>query len=174
MRNGFYVKMAADNIKKNGKLYLPFLISCICSVTMSYIVRALSMNSGLSEIPGGKNMQTILLMGYVVVSVFSAIFLFYTNSFLMKRRKREFGVYNILGMEKKHIAKVIFYETLYIAAISALVGIVAGVILNKLCVLIIRRIMDATVALGFELSPVAMVWSFLLIRKITTKYRVTV
>lgn len=159
MSNGFYLKMAADNIKKNGKVYLPFLISCIFTVMMSYIMRALSLNSGLSEIPGGRNMQTILSMGYVVVSLFSAIFLFYTNSFLMKRRKREFGVYNILGMEKKHITKVIFYETLYIAAVSILVGNLTGVVLNKVFVLIIRRMMDAPAALGAELSPAAMAWS---------------
>ena len=162
MSKGFYLKMAADNIKKNSKVYLPFLISCIFTVMMSYIMRALSLNSGLSEIPGGRNMQSILSMGYVVVSIFSAIFLFYTNSFLMKRRKREFGVYSILGMEKKHITKVISYETLYIAAVSILVGILTGVVLNKVFVLAIRRIMDAPAALGFELSPVAMVWTLAL------------
>ncbi len=162
MSKGFYLKMAADNIRKNSKVYVPFLISCICTVMMSYIVRALSINSGLSEIPGGNNMQMILSMGYVVISIFSAIFLFYTNSFLMKRRKREFGVYSILGMEKKHITKVIFYETLYIAAVSIFAGLITGVIFDKLCILIIRRMMEAPVALGFELSPVAMVWSLAL------------
>lgn len=162
MSNGFYLKMAADNIKKNSKVYLPFLISCIFTVMMSYIMRALSLNSGLSEIPGGRNMQSILSMGYIVISIFSAIFLFYTNSFLMKRRKREFGVYSILGMEKKHIAKVISYETLYIAAVSILVGILTGVVLNKVFVLAIRRMMDAPAALGAELSPAAMVWSVVL------------
>lgn len=162
VHNGFYLKIAAENIKKNSKVYLPFLISCICMVMMTYIVRALSLNSGLSQIPGGKNLQTILSMGYVVISIFSVIFLFYTNSFLMKRRKKEFGVYNILGMEKRHIIKVIFYETLYIAALSILVGILTGIILNKVFVLIIRHMMDAPAALGFELSPVAMVWSVVL------------
>ncbi|KHL97140.1 hypothetical protein QW71_02995 [Paenibacillus sp. IHB B 3415] len=162
MSNRFYLKMAADNIRKNGKVYLPFLISCICSVMVSYIMLALSMSRGLGQIPGGNNMQLILTLGNVVISIFFAIFLFYTNSFLMKRRKKEFGVYNILGMDKKHIQKLIMYETMYIASISIVVGLLTGIILNKVCVLVIRRMMDATVSLGFELSPASMIGSSLL------------
>ena len=162
MSSKFYLKMAADNIRKNSKVYLPFLISCICSVMVSYIMLALSMNRGIAQIPGGNNIQTILTMGNIVISMFFAVFLFYTNSFLMKRRKREFGVYNILGMDKKHIQKVIVYETLYIAAISIAVGLLTGIVLNKVCILIIRRWMDATVSFGVELSLTSMIGSSLL------------
>lgn len=81
------------------------------------------------------------------------------NSFLMKNRKREFGVYNILGMDKKHIMKMLAYETFYIFVFSMIVGLVAGTILNKVCVLLIRQMMGADVALGFEFSPEAVVWT---------------
>ncbi|MFD1450056.1 ABC transporter permease [Oceanobacillus sojae] len=159
MRNSFYLKMAADSIRKNGKMYFPFIISCISTIMMTYIIQALSTNPGLSEIPGGENLKTILSMGYFVLILFSTIFLFYMNSFLMKNRKREFGVYNILGMDKKHIMKMLAYETFYIFVFSMIVGLVAGTILNKVCVLLIRQMMGADVALGFEFSPEAVVWT---------------
>ncbi len=159
MRNSFYLKMAADSIRKNWKMYFPFIISCISTIMMTYIIQALSTNPGLSEIPGGENLKTILSMGYFVLILFSTIFLFYMNSFLMKNRKREFGVYNILGMDKKHIMKMLAYETFYIFVFSMIVGLVAGTILNKVCVLLIRQMMGADVALGFEFSPEAVVWT---------------
>ncbi|GIN70300.1 ABC transporter permease [Bacillus sp. J14TS2] len=159
MRNGFYLKMAADSIRKNWKMYFPFIVSCISTIMMTYIIQALSTNPGLSEIPGGENLKTILSMGYFVLILFSTIFLFYMNSFLMKNRKREFGVYNILGMDKKHITKMLAYESLYIAVFSMVVGFVAGTILNKVCVLLIRQMMGASVALGFEFSSGAVIWT---------------
>lgn len=159
MRNGFYLKMAADSIRKNWKMYFPFIVSCISTIMMTYIIQALSTNPGLSEIPGGENLKTILSMGYFVLIIFSTIFLFYMNSFLMKNRKREFGVYNILGMDKKHITKMLAYESLYIAVFSMVVGFVAGTILNKVCVLLIRQMMGASVALGFEFSFGAVIWT---------------
>ncbi|GGP10633.1 ABC transporter permease [Oceanobacillus neutriphilus] len=159
MRNSFYWKMAADSIRKNWKMYFPFIISCISTIMMTYIIQALSTNPGLSEIPGGENLKTILSMGYFVLILFSTIFLFYMNSFLMKNRKREFGVYNILGMDKKHIMKMLAFETFYIAVCSMIIGLIAGTILNKVCVLLIRQMMGADVALGFEFSSEAVVWT---------------
>ncbi|MBY7141984.1 ABC transporter permease [Virgibacillus sp. NKC19-3] len=159
MRNGFYLKMAADSIRKNLKMYFPFVISCISTIMMTYIIQALSTNPGLSEIPGGENLKSILSMGYFVLIIFSTIFLFYMNSFLMKNRKREFGVYNILGMDKKHITKMLAYESLYIGTFSMIVGLVAGTILNKVCVLLIRQMMGANVTLGFEFSFEAVIWT---------------
>lgn len=162
MNRGFYLKLAASNMKKNGRIYTPFLISCICTVMVCYVMNALMQNSNLSQIMGGKDMQMILSLGFWIMCIFSVIFLFYTNSFLMKRRKKEFGVYNILGMEKKHIARVISYETLYIAVISVVVGLIAGILLNKICVLIVLRMIHAEVKLGFELVPGALVYTTVL------------
>lgn len=157
MRKGFYLKLAAGNIKKNSRIYIPFLIAAICNVMVISIMYALTQNSGLSKIPGGSDMQIILLVGSNIMVFFSVIFLFYTNSFLMKRRKKEFGVYNILGMEKKHIAKVIGYETFYIALLSIFLGLSAGLALNKVFVLLALRMMHTEVVLGFEISWKAMI-----------------
>lgn len=157
MRRGFYLKMAADNIKKNGKIYLPFLIASISTIAVIYIMYALTQNSGLSQVAGGTDLQMILILGSNIMAIFSVIFLFYTNSFLMKRRKKEFGVYNILGMEKKHIVKIIFYETFYIAVLSIGLGLAAGVILNKFFVLLALRLLHTDVVFGFEISWGAMV-----------------
>lgn len=156
MRRGFYLKMAADNIKKNGRIYLPFLIASISTVAVIYIMYALTQNRGLSQVVGGEYLQMILILGSNIMAVFSAIFLFYTNSFLMRRRKKEFGMYNILGMEKKHIEKIIFYETFYIAVLSIGLGLAVGVILNKFFVLLALRLMHTEVVLGFEISVGAM------------------
>ena len=162
MRRGFYLKLAAGNIRKNRRVYFPFLLAGIGTVMVTYIMYALTQNSGLAELRGGTDLQMILMLGSNIMAIFSLIFLFYTNSFLMKRRKKEFGVYNILGMEKKHIEKVILYETFYIALTCIIVGLIGGVILNKLFVLLALRLMHTDVVLGFEISWGAMLMTSLL------------
>jgi putative ABC transport system permease protein len=159
MNNQFYLKMAAENIRKNWRMYLPFIISSISTIMMTYIILAMSNNSGLAQIPGGNNLQTILFMGYVVLMLFSTVFLLYMHSFLMKNRKREFGVYNILGMDKRHIMKLFTFEMIYVSVFSLLIGLVAGTIFNKVCILLIRYMMDASVSLGFEFSLQAVMWT---------------
>lgn len=159
MNSQFFMKMAGENIRKNWKMYLPFIISCVSTIMMTYIVMAISENTGLSQIPGGNNLQTILFMGYILLIVFSAVFLLYMHSFLMKNRKKEFGVYNILGMDKKHIMRMFTFEMFYVAVFSILIGLIAGSIFNKVCILLIRYMMDAPVSLGFEFSMTAVGWT---------------
>ncbi|MEG0768118.1 MAG: FtsX-like permease family protein, partial [Clostridia bacterium] len=120
---GFYAKLAAINIRNNAKVYVPYLLTCIGTVMMYAILFALSQNSGLERMHGGELLHAILSIGTNVVGIFSVIFLFYTNSFLIKRRKKEFGLFNVLGMGKRHIARVMMYETLYIALFSIGVGL---------------------------------------------------
>ncbi|MDN6664825.1 MAG: ABC transporter permease, partial [Tetragenococcus koreensis] len=166
MHNGFYLKLALQSMRQNSQLYYPFIISSIGTVMMTFVIQALTTNSGLSQIPGGDNLQTILGLGYVVLILFSTIFLFYMNSFLMKNRKREFGIYNILGMERKHITKILAYEIAFICFISLTIGLVAGILLNKLSTLLIRRMLGASVSFGFEFSSQSVLWTlcfFLLI-----------
>ena len=113
MNNMFFPRLALINIRKNGKFYVPYMITCISTVAMFYIMRMISLDEGIEKMPGAYSVVTILMLGTIVIGIFSAIFLFYTNSFLMKRRKKEIGLYNILGMEKKHIAKILFYDEVY-------------------------------------------------------------
>ena len=127
-----YPRLAFDGIRKNKRLYLPYILTCIGTVTMFYIIHHLAAMPALKSMPGGDSTTMILGMGFWVVAAFSLIFLVYTNSFLMRRRKKEFGLYNILGMGKKNLSLVLLFETLTVAAISVLSGIAAGIALSKL------------------------------------------
>lgn len=155
MRKGFYVKLAADNIKKNSKTYIPYILTCIITVAMFYIIKALSLNDGLNNMRGAAVISSILELGNYVVGFFAFIFLFYTNSFLMKRRKKDFGIFNILGMEKRHLSKVLALETLYVTAISLVLGLIIGIALDKVMYLSIIKILQADVTLGFYISTKA-------------------
>jgi putative ABC transport system permease protein len=152
MNKLFYPKLAAINIKKNSKTYLPFIITCICTISMFYIMHALSMNEGIEKGPGASAVKNTLQFGTIVIGIFSAIFLFYTNSFLIKRRKKEIGLYNVLGLEKKHISKILFFEFIYTLLFSLIFGLISGIILNKLMFLALLKILNFKVAFGFQLS----------------------
>ena len=106
----FYPKLAAVNLRKNARTYFPYLLTCIFSVAAFYIMGSIGQNPGLSSLRGADTVSMMLFFGTIVIGIFSLIFLFYTNSFLIKRRKKELGLYNILGMEKKHIARVLTFE----------------------------------------------------------------
>lgn len=151
MSKGFYKRIARDNIKKNAKSYIPYILASIGTIAMFYIMFALGMNTNLKKLPGFEMVLLLMRFGNVIIGVFAAIFLFYTNSFLMKRRKKEFGLFNILGMEKRHIAKVLFLETIYVSAFSIAGGLLVGIILYKMMFLVLLRILDFEVVLGFEI-----------------------
>lgn len=152
MSKGFYFKLALQNMNKNKKTCLPYLFTCVCSVTMYYFMSFLTLNPGIEKIPSGYNVQSIMGMGTGVITIFSLIFLFYTNSFLMKRRKKELGLYNILGMEKKHIGWVLFCETLVNGAASLALGILLGVLGSKMIFLFLLKLLSFPAPLGFYVS----------------------
>ena len=151
MSKGFYKRIAKDNIKKNAKSYIPYILASVGTIAVFYIMFALGMNTNLKKLPGFEMVLLLMQFGNVIIGVFVAIFLFYTNSFLMKRRKKEFGLFNILGMEKRHIAKVLFLETIYVSAFSIAGGLLAGIILYKMMFLVLLRILNFEVVLGFEI-----------------------
>ena len=122
MRNGIYSKLAWTNITKNRKIYFPYIVSAIGMVLMFYITLSLGMDDKVRQLAAGDATQIILRLGSIVIGIFSIILLFYTNSFLMKHRKTELGLYNVLGMGKTHIAKVLFWENLSTLLISILLG----------------------------------------------------
>lgn len=157
-----YPSMAFTNIKSNGKTYIPYMISCILTISLFYIVCSLADNENLANLWGGDIIQTYMGMGQVIVSIFAFIFLFYINSFLIKRRRSEFGLYNILGMEKRHISKVITLETVYTYIIVMVIGILFGVLLDKFMFLILSKMFDSGVPLGFYISKSAMAKCFAL------------
>lgn len=144
--SNIYVRLAKTNIQNNRQLYLPYIISGIVTVMMFYLMMFINNNPGLERIPGATNLKSIMALGVGVVAIFAYIFIFYTNSFIIKRRKKEIGVYNILGMEKRHIAKVLGLETVFVAVIAIAGGILSGIVFSKLILMLLYRM------LGFQES----------------------
>ena len=140
---GLYRRLAWSGIAKNRKFYLPYLLTCIGMTTMYYIIAFLTDNEILLSFRGGEIMQTILMLGTFVIAVFALIFLFYTNSFLIRRRKREFGLYNILGMGKRHLACVVIWEAVFLAGLSLAAGLLLGILLSKTAELGMVRLVAA-------------------------------
>lgn len=162
MRSNFYPKIAFTNIKKNRKTYVPYILSCVGSLITFYILVALANDKGLEGMYGGSTMFMILNLGAIVIAVFAVIFLFYTNSFLIKRRKKEFGLYNILGMEKKHISKVMFFETIYVFLTTMILGLGLGFLLSKLLKLVLLKLVHLEVQFGFIFSIDAAILGFII------------
>lgn len=152
MTNFFYARLAASNIKKNRQIYFPYIITCIITIAFYYIMKSLSLNDGLDSLYGGSTIRYTLELGCNIVMIFAVIFLFYTNSFLIKRREKEFGLFHILGMEKKHLMRVVGIETLYIAVLGLGFGFLFGIILDKVMFLLILRMLGREVSLGFYIS----------------------
>lgn len=147
----FYQKLALNNLKKNSQTYRAYLLTCIGTICMYFIMHAISVNKALNQMSGGTQLKVLLFFGVIVIAIFSTIFLLYTNSFLIKRRKKEFGLFNILGMEKRHLAKIMFWETLFIALLGLTVGIISGMILSKLMFLVLLKLIAFNVPLAFEI-----------------------
>ena len=152
MTHRLYPRLAWQGITKNKRLYLPFLLTCVGMVMMTYILLSLASSPILQTFPGGDPMPMILGMGSFVMAAFAVLFLFYTNSFLIRRRNREFGLYNILGMGKGNLAKVLAWETVIMALISIAGGEVLGIALGKLFELLLVNIVDGTVQMQFTVS----------------------
>ncbi|HHW30586.1 MAG TPA: ABC transporter permease [Clostridiaceae bacterium] len=162
MNRFFYQKLAVNNIKKNAKAYMPYILACIGTIIMFYNINFLAEAKDIENLNGSNSLRTILFLGTGVIGVFSLIFLFYTNSFLIKQRKKEFGLFNILGMEKKHIARIMFYETIFIAFLCIFIGILAGILLSKLMILLLFKIISFRVVFGFEIPAGAVLLTMVL------------
>ena len=128
MKRGFYPKLAMTGIARNRKTYIPYILTCTGMIMRWYIVSFLSRSDTVAAMLGGDTMQGILSLGSGVIFIFALIFLFYTNSFLIRRRKKEFGLYNILGMGKRNLAGILVWESVIIAALSYLGGLFLSLI----------------------------------------------
>ncbi len=157
MKKGFYSKLAWTGIRRNKKLYTPYILTCIGMVMMFYIVSFLSISDILNSMPGGDTMQMMLGFGCGVIGVFALIFLFYTNSFLVRRRKKEFGLYNILGMGKWNLARVLLWESLIIAGISLAIGLFFGIVFSKFAELAMINILSAEITFSLTIAPQAII-----------------
>ncbi len=159
MKIGFYPRLAADGIRKNKRMFLPFILTCTGMVMMFYIIMYLAAGSFLDSVFGEETLRQFFALGSWVIAVFAAIFLFYTNSFLIRRRKKEFGLYNILGMGKRNIARVLFWETLIVAGISVTGGLILGVSFSKFAELGMLNLLHQKVSYDLSVSGVAVLRS---------------
>lgn len=158
MNNFIYEKLAVTNLKNNRKTYVPYIFTGVLTVMMFYIIDALSRGKGITQ----DTLKICLQYATGVIVVFAVIFLFYTNSFLIKRRKKEIGVYNILGMGKRHIARMMAVETILTAGISILGGLVFGIIFGKLMYLLLLKILRNSVDMQFSVNGTAIVQTVIL------------
>lgn len=147
-----YARLAWTGMRKNRRLYLPYLLSCAGMVLMFYILMGLSGSEVLGHMSGGTSSAIILRLGTVVIAVFALIFLFYTHSFLIRRREREFGLYNVLGMGKGSIARILLWETVITYGLTTGTGLLLGVVLYKLAELGMVRLLRVPVTYTLTVS----------------------
>ncbi len=142
MNQFFYPRLALTNMKKHRKTYIPYLLASIITISMFYTLTALSDNTVLFKKYGdsGESMMHILKLSVYIIAIFSCIFIFYSNSFLTKKRKKEIGLYNILGMEKRHIMCMLLFETIYTITIIIICGLLLGIIFGKILFLLLFKI----------------------------------
>lgn len=162
MRAGFYPKIAWEGIKKNKRFYLPYVLTCMGVVMMTYIIHYLAAMPNLQNMRGGTTMAQIMGLGFWVVALFAVIFLFYTNSFLIRRRQKEFGLYNMLGMGKNHLSILLFWENLILFAISMVGGLAGGILLSKMAELLMVKVLGGEVSYTLGINPEAFVDTWLL------------
>ena len=157
MGKRLYLRLAAQSLRLNRRFFVPYILSLMGNVAAFYIMSALVSDPGVKDMtPSRSNgyayVQMMMTMGMFVALIFSAIFIFYINGFLMKQRKKELGLYNILGMGKGHIAALMLLEGLYVGAIGIAGGLAVGLLLHKLVTLLLYRALDFAVPLGFYIS----------------------
>ncbi len=158
----FYPRMALVNLARNGQFYIPYLLTVMGTAAAYYITLALAATPDLPQTSRYSYLTMFMSIGTFVIAVFAVIFLTYTNSFLMKRRKRELGLYNVLGMGKRHIAIVLGFETLYTAFAGIIGGAALGMLLQKLAMLLLCRMMRMDIVYGFYVSDSAIVGTAIL------------
>lgn len=153
MHKGIFSRLAKQNIRNNKSTYIPYMITCIFCVAMIYMMEFLRDCPTLDQaVRQADEVRMIVFTGEIVVEIFCIIFLIYSNSFLMKRRQKEIGLYNILGLEKNHIGIVMFLETIITSIGSLAGGIAAGIIGSKLALLLLLKLLHIPSVLGFYIS----------------------
>lgn len=166
MNRNLYSKLARSNIIRNRDTYFPYIFSSVVTVSMFYMLLTIANRTKEADFLGDKVMTDVLTFGVIVIGLFSFLFIFYTNSFLLKRRTKELGLYSVLGMEKRHISRVTAYEILYSSLFSIAIGIVVGIIFSKLMFAVLLNLLklDTSISLNISLhSIIATIVLFILI-----------
>lgn len=174
MNRGFFSKLALRNLKSNKQIYLPYIFSSIATVAMFYMMVALMGNEFVQT--RNASLPMMFTLGAVVIGVFSFLFILYTNSFLIKRRKKEIGLYAILGMKKKHVSRILTIESLVTSSFSIIVGLILGHLLGELAFLVLNYALKFGVKMSFPFTMNAVmitVGLFILIFLVTLLYNIS-
>ena len=161
MKKGFYLRLALDGMRKNKRLYIPYLLTGAGMVMMFYILISLGGSPLMKTMRGGGTMAATLMLGTIVIAVFALLFLLYTNSFLIRRRNREFGLYNILGMNKRNISRILLWETLFSALFAIVAGLAAGLLFSKLAELFLLHMAGEEPGYALYIAPKGIAAAFL-------------
>ncbi len=157
MRKGYFTRFALESLRKNKRYYAPYILTCVVMEAMLYIIAALADHPGMGTMVGGDSLSMFLHMGTIIILIFAFLFQLFTHNFLMKQRRSEFGLYHVLGMEKRHVGRIIGTETLILAVVCHVLGLFFGILLNKLALLGLMRLLGETMPLGFRISARALV-----------------
>ena len=163
MTRKLYYSLAKNNIKKNKSTFFPFLISILIMVAMFYIISFISYEvSHAKGFYGMEPMEMILQFGTYVCGIFAALVIFYTNSFLLKQRSKELGLYSMLGLEKRHIAKVLFWENCIIGLAGLAGGLILGILFSRFMSLLLFKMIGTSIKLGFSIPTISVMSTILL------------
>ena len=147
MKHFFYPKLAADSVRKNHRITIPYILTGVLMVVLFSLLAQIALDPELISITGGATLQDTMLFGVVVVGLIAVIFLFYSNTFLMKNRRKELGIYNILGMSKRNISRILLWESLFYYGIALVGGLMLGQVFSKLAYLALKKMLGAAIPL---------------------------
>lgn len=159
MRINVYPKLAWEGIRKNKRLYVPYIAMGALMVMMFYLLRFLQDSPVIGVMRGSVTLSTVLPMGYAVIAIFSIIFLFYTNSFLIRQRYQEFGLYNILGMNKQNVCMIMAWESIFVGGLAIVTGQAAGILLSKGAELVLFNLVHMDISFDLRISAVSVFYT---------------
>ena len=150
-------KLAVSNLIKNRKLYYPFALAVLLAVTITYLFYSLTLNPNIGKIRGGETISVTLGLGMVIVTIASAIIVFYANSFVMKNRSKELGIYGMLGLEKRNLISMVFKELLIFGSLTLTAGLGLGALFDKLIFALLLKLMNMKVELVSTFQPIVFI-----------------
>lgn len=157
MGKGFFAKLAVNNLKRNDKKYIPYYIASTIMISVYFMVLLLIYSPGLKNIPDGQTLRSLFQIGFFTLCIFVSLFMFYINSFLIKQRKKELGLYGILGLEKRHVGRVLLWENIIVNGSSLITGILSGCVFGWLIFLLLLKCIHVTADTYFIIPPKAII-----------------
>lgn len=155
MLKAFYLRLAWSNIRRNGKTFFPYILTTAIISGVFLLIAGLIFSEGLTNLPTGQTAMMVFALGIVVFGLFAFFFMIYINNFLIGRRKKEFGLYGILGLEKRHVARVLVWENMLTLGAGVICGIVIALVFGKLLFLVLIKMIHAVPGSVFTIAPTA-------------------